>query len=212
VNCKLYVMWLCKSYCPSKIRSLNWQPHPMSMHHYPPFSFTGDWILQNDAFHYWDTTVTCILNMLSKVWVEIWYFWLGFPAGFASIPTTFPSQGGLKIACGSSSGWGVQICPLWCSTKWVLALFTMKAVWWILVSPLWASTLGHIVDGIPCVVIFGLQGISLAPSLKDILGVMGRVVHLGCTVTFSSFWGANLETILPTKTALFIGTPFLYSP
>ena len=43
-------------------------------------------------------------------------------------------------------------------------------------------------------------------------GVMGRVVHLGCAVTFSSFWGADLETTLPTKTALFIGTPFLYSP
>jgi len=42
--------------------------------------------------------------MLSKVWVEIWYFWLGFPAGKASIPATFPSQGGLKIDRGSSSG------------------------------------------------------------------------------------------------------------
>jgi len=60
--------------------------------------------------------------------------------------------------------------------------------------------------------ILGLQGMSLALSLKNILGVMGRVVHLGCTVTFLSFWGADLETTLPTKTALFIGTPFLYSP
>jgi hypothetical protein len=42
--------------------------------------------------------------MLSKVWVEIWYFWLGFPAGKATIPATFPSQGVLKIACNSSSG------------------------------------------------------------------------------------------------------------
>jgi hypothetical protein len=40
---------------------------------------------------------------------------------------------------------------------------------------------------------------------------MGRVVHLGCAVTFSSFWGADLETTLSTKTALFVGTPFLYS-
>jgi len=151
VNCKLYVMWLCKSYCPSKIHCLNWKPHPMSMHHYPPFSFKGDWIPQNDAFHYWDTTVTCILNMLSKVWVEIWYFWLGFPVGKATIPATFPSQGGLKMARGFNSGWGVQICPLSGSTKWVLALSTMRAGRWILVSPLWASTLGHIADGIPCV-------------------------------------------------------------
>jgi hypothetical protein len=38
---------------------------------------------------------------------------------------------------------------------------------------------------------------------------MGRVVHLGCAVTFSSICGADIETTLPTKTALFIGTPFL---
>jgi len=42
--------------------------------------------------------------MLSKVWVEIWYFWLGFPAGKATMPATFPSQGVLKIAHNSSSG------------------------------------------------------------------------------------------------------------
>jgi hypothetical protein len=42
--------------------------------------------------------------MLSKVWVEIWYCWLGFPAGKATIPATFPSQGLLKIARDSSSG------------------------------------------------------------------------------------------------------------
>jgi len=42
--------------------------------------------------------------MLSKVWVEIWYFWLGFPAGKATISATFPSQGVLKIAPNTSSG------------------------------------------------------------------------------------------------------------
>jgi hypothetical protein len=42
--------------------------------------------------------------MLSKVWVEIWYFWLGIPAGKATITATFASQGVLKIACDSSSG------------------------------------------------------------------------------------------------------------
>jgi len=42
--------------------------------------------------------------MLSKVWLEIWYFWLGFPAGKATILATFPSQGVLKIAHDSSSG------------------------------------------------------------------------------------------------------------
>jgi len=42
--------------------------------------------------------------MLSNVWVEIWYFWLGFPAGKATIPDTLPSQGVLKIARDSSSG------------------------------------------------------------------------------------------------------------
>jgi hypothetical protein len=42
--------------------------------------------------------------MLSKVWVEIWYFWLGFPTGKATISATFASQGVLKIAHGSSSG------------------------------------------------------------------------------------------------------------
>jgi hypothetical protein len=42
--------------------------------------------------------------MLSKVWVEIWYFWLGFCAGKATIPATFHSQGELKIAQNSSSG------------------------------------------------------------------------------------------------------------
>jgi len=42
--------------------------------------------------------------MLSKVWVEIWYFWLGFPAGKATILATFPSQGVLKIAHNSRSG------------------------------------------------------------------------------------------------------------
>jgi len=47
-----------------------------------------------------------------------------------------------------------------------------------------------------CAMILGLQSMSLALSLKDILGVMGRVVNLGCTVTFSSFWGADLETTL----------------
>jgi len=124
--------------------------HPMCMHHYPPFPFTGDWIPQNDAFHSWDTTVTCILYILSNVWVEIWYFWLGFPAGKATIPATFPSQGVLKIACDSGSGWVVMICPLWCLTKWILALFTMRAVGWVLISPLWASTLGFIADGMPC--------------------------------------------------------------
>jgi len=124
---------------------------PMSMHHYQPFSFTGDWIPQNNVFHYWDTTVTCILNMLGKVWVEIWYFWLGFPVGKATIPATFPSQGVLKNACNSSSGWRVKICPLWCWTKWVLVLFTMRAVQWVLVSSLWASILRHIADGILCV-------------------------------------------------------------
>jgi hypothetical protein len=31
--------------------------------------------------------------MLSKVWLQIWYFWLGFAAGEATIPATFPSQG-----------------------------------------------------------------------------------------------------------------------
>jgi len=41
--------------------------------------------------------------MLSKVWVEIWYFWLGFPAGKATIPVIF-AQGVLKIAHNSSSG------------------------------------------------------------------------------------------------------------
>jgi hypothetical protein len=105
------------------------------MHHYPPFPFTGDWIPQNGAFHYWDTTVTWILNMLSKVWVEILYFWLGFPASKAIIPAAFPSHGELKIACRSSSRWGVKICALWSLTKWVLALFTMIVVGWVLVSP-----------------------------------------------------------------------------
>jgi len=42
--------------------------------------------------------------MLSKVWVEIWYFWLGFHAGKAAIPATFRSEGELKIARNSSSG------------------------------------------------------------------------------------------------------------
>jgi hypothetical protein len=42
--------------------------------------------------------------MLSKVWVEIWYFWLGFPDSKATIPATFHSQGVLKIACNFSSG------------------------------------------------------------------------------------------------------------
>jgi hypothetical protein len=42
--------------------------------------------------------------MLSKVWMAIWYFWLGFPAGTATIPATFLSQGVLKIAYDSSCG------------------------------------------------------------------------------------------------------------
>jgi len=42
--------------------------------------------------------------MLSKVWLEISYFWLGIPAGEVTIPATFPAQGLLKIACDSSSG------------------------------------------------------------------------------------------------------------
>jgi len=50
-----------------------------------------------------ETPVTCILNMLSKVWLEIWYFWLGFPAGKATNPAAFPSQGVLKVAHDSSS-------------------------------------------------------------------------------------------------------------
>jgi hypothetical protein len=35
---------------------------------------------------------------------------------------------------------------------------------------------------------------------------------MGCTVTFLGSWGADLETTLRTKTALFIDTPFLYGP
>jgi hypothetical protein len=42
--------------------------------------------------------------MLSEVWVEIWNFWLRFPAGKATIPDTFPSQGVLEIAHDSNSG------------------------------------------------------------------------------------------------------------
>jgi hypothetical protein len=42
--------------------------------------------------------------MLSKVWVEIWHFWLGISAAKATIPVTFLLQRVLKIAYDSSSG------------------------------------------------------------------------------------------------------------
>jgi len=47
--------------------------HSVSIHYYSHFTFTGNWIPQNNAFQYVHTIHTCILNMLSKVQVEIWY-------------------------------------------------------------------------------------------------------------------------------------------
>ena len=182
------------------------------MHHHPPFSFTGDWIPQNDAFHYWDTPVTCILNMLSKVWLQIWYFWLGFPAGKATIPATFPSQGVLKIAHDSSSGWGVKICPLWCLTKWVLALFTMRAVQWVLVSPSEPQLLGTLqMEFLVCNDI-GTSEHVLSTKLEGYFGGYGQSCPSGLHSDIFEFLGSWSWDNPPNKTALFIGTPFLYSP
>jgi len=63
-----------------------------------------------------------------------------------------------------------------------------------------------------CVMILGLQSMSLALSLKDILGCYGQSWPSGLHSDIFKFWGADLETTLPTQTALFIGIPFQYSP
>ena len=53
---------------------------------------------------------------------------------------------------------------------------------------------------------------SLVPSLKDILGCYGQSCPSRLHSDIFESLGADLERTLPTKTALFIGTQFLYSP
>ena len=107
--CQCELLSICDVTLLILLPLLNWLSelsiHRMSIHHNPPSLFIVDSIPQNNAFHYWDTTATCILNMLSKVWVEIWHFWLCIPVGKTTIPGTLPFQGVLKIAHDSCSDW-----------------------------------------------------------------------------------------------------------
>jgi len=55
--------------------------------------------------------------------------------------------------------------------------------------PLCASTLRYIADGIPCIMILGLQGMSLSQSLKDILGCYGQSCPSGLHSDIFEFLG-----------------------
>jgi hypothetical protein len=131
-------------------------------------SFLHDWILHTLTFYYYETTVTFILYIPNKVWVEIYYLWLGLLTKSGINLSTFTSWGGLKISCSSrSSNEGNLWFPRHVRTPF-LAIFTMCAVLWISVSLVCTITLGLIPNQIPSMIILGLKGKSLEDSLRHI--------------------------------------------
>jgi hypothetical protein len=62
------------------------------------------------------------------------------------------------------------------------------------------------------VMILELESMSLALSMKDIVGCYEQSCPFELRSDIFDFLGADLATTLSTKTALFISTLFLYSP
>jgi len=159
-------MSLCRSCFPCNISSLNYESNSIAMNQYPSVSFAGDWNMQNDSFYYSDAIVTYIWNTFGN----IWHFSLDFPPGTNTIPVFCRFLCEWKSALSSWAGWGVKIYPPWCWAKWVTALFTTRAVGWLLVSihQVFRSR-AYCRWNCWCDIILKHHDIQLAQSLQDIL-------------------------------------------